>query len=107
MLIPAFCRSLDLSFNLLKSVPDRLEKMPLLSTIYFVQNKISRISGLSSLVNLRSLELGGNRIRVCHLGWSTHHLPFSDNPRAAENREPGRTRKPGGVVVGKEQDYKA
>ncbi|KAF6757272.1 protein phosphatase regulatory subunit [Ephemerocybe angulata] len=55
--------SLDLSFNLLRSVPSRLESMPRLSTIYFVQNKISKVSGLSSLVNLRSLELGGNKIR--------------------------------------------
>ncbi|KAF8639416.1 hypothetical protein AX17_001506 [Amanita inopinata Kibby_2008] len=56
-------RTLDLSFNLFKSVPERLEFMPSLETIYFVQNRISKITGLNSLVNLHSLELGGNRIR--------------------------------------------
>ena len=55
---------LDLSFNLLRSVPERLEFLPSLHTIYFVQNKISKITGLTSCINLRSLELGGNRIRV-------------------------------------------
>ncbi|KAJ2936662.1 hypothetical protein H1R20_g431, partial [Candolleomyces eurysporus] len=55
--------SLDLSFNLLKSVPERLHLLTTLSTLYFVQNRISKISGLSTLTNLRSLELGGNRIR--------------------------------------------
>lgn len=55
---------LDLSFNLLRSVPDRLEHLTSLDTVYFVQNKISKITGLSYSVMLRSLELGGNRIRV-------------------------------------------
>ena len=59
-----FVRVLDLSFNLLRAVPDRLECLTSLQTIYFVQNKISKISGLSSCVTLRSLELGGNKIRV-------------------------------------------
>ncbi|KAF8149846.1 hypothetical protein B0H34DRAFT_731405 [Crassisporium funariophilum] len=54
---------LDLSFNLLRAVPDRLEFLTSLHTIYFVQNKISRIDGLASCSNLRSLELGGNKIR--------------------------------------------
>ncbi len=36
-----------------------------LHTIYFVQNKISHITGLDQIgATLRSLELGGNRIRV-------------------------------------------
>ncbi|CAA7267154.1 unnamed protein product [Cyclocybe aegerita] len=55
---------LDLSFNLLRSVPDRLEFLTSLDTIYFVQNKISKISGFTSCSTLRSLELGGNRIRT-------------------------------------------
>ena len=59
-----FVRVLDLSFNLLRAVPDRLECLTSLQTIYFVQNRISKISGLSSCVTLRSLELGGNKIRV-------------------------------------------
>lgn len=54
---------LDLSFNLLRAVPDRLECLTSLQTIYFVQNRISSISGLSSCGTLRSLELGGNKIR--------------------------------------------
>ncbi|KAJ3505604.1 hypothetical protein NLJ89_g7329 [Agrocybe chaxingu] len=54
---------LDLSFNLLRSVPDRLEFLTSLDTIYFVQNKISKISGFTSCCTLRSLELGGNRLR--------------------------------------------
>ncbi|KAL5526892.1 SDS22 [Sanghuangporus sanghuang] len=55
---------LDLSFNLLRSVPDTLDHFPQLRTIYFVQNRISHITGLSSLgATLTSLELGGNKIR--------------------------------------------
>jgi hypothetical protein len=39
-----------------------------LKTVYFVQNKISKITGLGSVgATLRSLELGGNRIRVIAL----------------------------------------
>jgi len=45
-------------------VPDRLEYLTSLHTIYFVQNKISKITGLSACSLLRSLELGGNKIRV-------------------------------------------
>lgn len=56
---------LDLSFNLLRSIPEVLERLPCLRTVYFVQNRISKISSLSSLgATLRSIELGGNRIRV-------------------------------------------
>lgn len=56
---------LDLSFNLLKSVPETLVHLKLLDTVYFVQNRISRISGLESVgATLRSLELGGNKLRV-------------------------------------------
>ena len=55
---------LDFSFNLLRTVPDRLEYLRSLHTIYFIQNKISKITGLTSCSSLRSLELGGNKIRV-------------------------------------------
>ncbi|CCM04306.1 uncharacterized protein FIBRA_06477 [Fibroporia radiculosa] len=55
---------LDLSFNLLRRVPDTLHYLRALDTVYFVQNKISQISGLDSVgTTLRSLELGGNRLR--------------------------------------------
>jgi len=56
---------LDLSFNLLRAVPDGLGQLQELCTLYFVQNRISTISNLEFSVNLRSLELGGNKIRVC------------------------------------------
>lgn len=59
------CSVLDLSFNLLKSVPDTLHHLTSLKTVYFVQNRISRISGLEGVgATLRSLELGGNKLRV-------------------------------------------
>ena len=56
---------LDLSFNLLKAIPDTLHHLSSLRTIYFVQNRISRISDLQGVgATLRSLELGGNKLRV-------------------------------------------
>lgn len=64
MVVVAVCSVLDLSFNLLRAVPDVLERLTSLRTVYFVQNRIAKISGLQSSVNLRSLELGGNKIRV-------------------------------------------
>ncbi|KAF9468131.1 hypothetical protein BDZ94DRAFT_844706 [Collybia nuda] len=54
---------LDMSFNLLKAVPDGLKYLTSLHTVYFVQNRISKITGLEMSTKLRSLELGGNRIR--------------------------------------------
>ncbi|KAF5367430.1 hypothetical protein D9758_003674 [Tetrapyrgos nigripes] len=54
---------LDLSFNLLRTVPDSLQYLRSLHTVYFVQNRISKITNLDNLASLRSLELGGNRIR--------------------------------------------
>lgn len=53
-----------MSFNLLKLVPEGLAEVPTLKTVFFVQNKISKINNLDPLVNLTSLELGGNRLRV-------------------------------------------
>ena len=68
LLIRLWYSILDLSFNLLHSVPECVEKLVALRTVYFVQNRISRIDRLSTLgANLRSLELGGNRIRVRNL----------------------------------------
>jgi Leucine-rich repeat (LRR) protein len=58
-------RSLDLSFNNFRAVPETLHHLTSLKTVYFVQNRISKITGLETLGRtLRSLELGGNRIRV-------------------------------------------
>lgn len=55
---------LDLSFNLLRAIPNGMEHLQSLHTVYFVQNKISTISGLQASMTLRSLELGSNRVRV-------------------------------------------
>jgi protein phosphatase 1 regulatory subunit 7 len=56
---------LDFSFNLLKSIPETLHYLTSLKTIYFVQNRISKITGLQGMgATLRSLELGGNKLRV-------------------------------------------
>ena len=56
---------LDLSFNLLKLIPDTLHHLTSLRTVYFVQNRISKITGLQGVgETLRSLELGGNKLRV-------------------------------------------
>lgn len=57
-------RVLDLSFNLVRTVPEALQYLPSLHTVYFVQNRISKISNLQASVSMRSLELGGNKIRV-------------------------------------------
>jgi protein phosphatase 1 regulatory subunit 7 len=55
---------LDLSFNLLKAIPDTLHHLSSVRTVYFVQNRISRISSLQGVgETLRSLELGGNKLR--------------------------------------------
>jgi len=58
-------RSLDVSFNLLRAVPKVLSSLSSLQVVYFVQNKITQIDGLGGVgATLRSLELGGNRIRT-------------------------------------------
>lgn len=56
---------LDLSFNLLKAIPGTLHHLSSLRTVYFVQNRFTKISGLQGVgATLRSLELGGNKLRV-------------------------------------------
>ena len=79
---------LDFSFNLLRNVPDRLEYLRSLHTIYFIQNKISKITGLTSCSSLRSLELGGNKIRVS-LGNCHSRLVMDLKTFLLENRKPG------------------
>ena len=96
--------TLDLSFNNLKHVPNSLGHLTSLRTIYFVQNRISRISGLEGLgQTLRSLELCGNRIRVTLV-----HFPFVRRllPVSSDNRRPRFPFKFGGAMARKEQDYK-
>lgn len=63
-------RSLDLSYNNIKHLPS-LTTQKHIHTIYFVQNKISKIEPGQldwAADSLKSLELGGNRIRVSAFG---------------------------------------
>jgi hypothetical protein len=92
---------LDLSFNLLRSIPDTLHHLQKLKTVYFVQDRISTISGLDRLgATLTSLELGGNKIRVIF------YLPiywiFTDRERLTEDRRVGCARQSRGTVAGEE-----
>lgn len=60
-------RSLDFSFNSIRHI-SHLSHLAKLHTLYLVQNKISRVRPGDLDVplgsNLKSLELGGNRLRV-------------------------------------------
>ncbi|RPA80614.1 L domain-like protein [Ascobolus immersus RN42] len=57
--------TLDLSYNKIRAIPESLASdHPELRNLYFVQNKISKIQGVSGLQHLHYLELGANRIRV-------------------------------------------
>ncbi len=93
-------RTLDLSFNVLRSVPEGLDAFPVLDTIYFVQNKISKISGFTSCTTLRSLELGGNKIRVRRKSVSI--IDENSSLGVLENRKPGGSCKSGGAMARKE-----
>lgn len=64
-------RSLDLSFNLLRSVaafndasPSSAYAYPRLTHLYLIQNKLTQIEGVKDRTSLTYLEYGGNRIRV-------------------------------------------
>lgn len=77
------CRSLDLSFNLLRHInqledtsPDSPFAYPLLDHLYLIQNKLSKIEGVKHRTNLVYLEFGGNRIR------EIRDLPCSANLRS-------------------------
>lgn len=89
---------LDLSFNLLKAIPEALTSLKSLKTVYFVQNKISKIQGLDSLgATLTSLELGGNKIRVL-LSYPQYFL--LSYALGIENRESRCTCQLGRALVG-------
>ena len=78
-------RTLDLSFNLLRAIPAGLKHLQKLKTVYFVQDRISTISGLDSLgASLTSLELGGNKIRV-RRGKSCNTKSFISQSHSKEN----------------------
>ena len=54
----------DLSYNQLKEIEEGLAALaPTLRELYLVENRIKEIKNLAPLVNLRLLELGGNRLR--------------------------------------------
>ncbi|GAA5876346.1 hypothetical protein JCM16303_007107 [Sporobolomyces ruberrimus] len=75
--------SLDLSFNLLRSVSplnDATESSPYaypnLTHLYLIQNKLSKIEGVKDRLGLVYLEYGGNRIRTIE------NLPISSTLRS-------------------------
>jgi len=99
-------RTLDLSFNLLRAIPAGLRHLQKLKTVYFVQDRISIISGLDSLgATLTSLELGGNKIRV-RRGQLCPMNSLISRPFRKENRRSRCARESRRVVARKEQDHK-
>ena len=56
-------RSLDLSFNLIKTI-ENLGCLTKVKKLFLVSNKISKIEGLQDLTQLEMVELGANKIRV-------------------------------------------
>lgn len=56
-------RKLDLSYNQIKTIEGLDHLAGTLEELYLVENRIKVIQGLDALVNLRLLELGGNKIR--------------------------------------------
>jgi protein phosphatase 1 regulatory subunit 7 len=54
---------LDLSYNQIKEISGLEPLAPTLTELFLVENRIKEISGLDLLVNLRVLELGGNKLR--------------------------------------------
>ncbi|KAM0754432.1 protein phosphatase 1 regulatory subunit 7 [Meredithblackwellia eburnea MCA 4105] len=76
-------KSLDLSFNLLRSIrefddpsPESPYAFPQLDHLYLIQNKLSKIEGVQHRTTLDYLEMGGNRIRMIE------NLPISSNLRS-------------------------
>ena len=63
MFVVIIFRTLDLSFNRIKSITG-LDTLVNLDKLYFVQNKISVIENLTHQTEVTMLELGANRIRV-------------------------------------------
>ncbi|GAA5975616.1 hypothetical protein JCM10908_005219 [Rhodotorula pacifica] len=76
-------QSLDLSFNLLRSVAPFNDASatsayhyPNLTHLYLIQNKLTKIEGVRDRTSLTYLEYGGNRIRTIE------NLPISANLRS-------------------------
>lgn len=83
-------------------MPDNLDRLPSLKTVYFVQNRITKITALDGVgATLRSLELGGNKIRV-RLELRVFMNICSEF--STENRGSGRASKLRRALAGKEQD---
>lgn len=76
-MIAALGRSLDFSFNSIRHISN-IQSLGQLRMLYFVQNKISRVRpndfAGSIAIHLRSLELGGNRLRVSSASLETAAL---------------------------------
>lgn len=56
-------RFLDISFNHISDI-EHLDGLLELKKLFLIQNKISMIKNLHHLINLTTLELGSNKIRV-------------------------------------------
>lgn len=98
-------RTLDVSFNLLRAIPPVIATLPALRTVYFIQNKITRIEGLSAVGRtLRSLELGGNRIRVMSLYFIGRFLVSLHEYFLLGYRRAWGVGKPWGIMARQEQD---
>ena len=65
-----------------------------------MQNKTQKIEGLNGLTKLRNLELAANKIRV-------RGLPETENTNDIGSGESGYSDRVGGIMVRKEQDYRA
>ena len=61
----AALETLDLSYNLLRSLGTLTARPPKLTTLYAASNKIVGLEGLPLLAGLEKLDLGCNRIRDC------------------------------------------
>jgi protein phosphatase 1 regulatory subunit 7 len=62
----------DLSYNQLKEIEEGFSALaPTLRELYLVENRLKEVKNLGALVNLRLLELGGNRLRDVGDGLST------------------------------------
>lgn len=59
-------RLLDVSFNNIIDI-EHLDGLLKLQKLFIIQNKIAVIKNLHPLINLTTLELGSNRIRVTTL----------------------------------------
>jgi Leucine-rich repeat (LRR) protein len=77
---PTLFSTLDLSFNNIRHVPN-LPSQHHISTLYLVQNKIAEVEAGEldwAAKSMKSLELGGNRLRVSETRQLTNHPSAND-----------------------------